>query len=302
VRIIIERAATNKHQKRNLKAGLDPVISTFNGTLSHLFEGTSGEHHEQLGKYYRVQAHVDHHETLIQHLRRHPDVDHAYISPSLVIPDAELTDAYKAKLKARAQAASKTPDMTKTQQPLWQAADKDGMDINYSWSQKGGRGDSVQVFQIEFNWLHTHEDLQNNMRFVGPDGPIGTHATGAAGVVGADENGIGYNGIVPNAQFTARSLYFDEQSAKSGSQNLARAFQWCVDNGKAGDVIMTIIVVDMGAGDKVTGPVEWWPEYFDVIKRATDKGMIVVTSAGNDGANLDNPGELSCILRSLDDC
>jgi subtilisin family serine protease len=299
----MKRTTTNSHQRRSLIVGLHSVISPFNATLSHLFKGTSGEIHHQLGKYYHVEAHVDHHETLIQHLRRHPDVDHAYISPALIIPEVNLSDTYKSKLNTRAEATTKTPDMTKTQAPMWeeQGNGHDGMDIDYSWSQRGGRGDGVEVFQIEFNWLHTHEDLQKNMRFVGSDGPIGSHATGAAGVVGADENGIGYTGIVPNAYFTARTLYFDDASAKSNSQNLARSLQWCVDNGKAGDVIMLIIVIAMGS-DGVTGPVEWYPEYFDVVKAATDKGMVLVTSAGNDGASLDNPGKSYPLLSILCSC
>lgn len=283
----MKRTAISNHQKRWVKAGLDPITSSYNASWSHLFEGTSGEHDMQLGKYYRVEAHSDHHDNLIQQFRRHPDVEHAYISPSLIIPDAEFTEAYKAKLKKRAEAAVKTPNLRSTQEKLYQSADKDGMDIDYSQSNRGGRGDGVEVFQIEFDWLHSHEDLQNRMRFAGFDGPIGTHATGAAGVVGADENNVGYTGIVPNAAFTARSLYFDQQSAKAGKQNLARAFQWCVDNGKAGDVIMVIIVMSMN-DDGVSGPLDWYPEYFDVIKRATDKGMIVVSSAGNEGASLDN--------------
>lgn len=123
-------------------------------------------------------------------------------------------------------------------------------------------------------------------------GPVGTHATGAAGVISADRNDIGFEGIVPNSLYIARTLFFTNEQARLDQQQLARSLQWCTQNLRRGDVILTLIAISNGSGEGSTvGPIEWAPEYFDVIKAATDKGIIVVQAAGNEGRSLDSPGE-----------
>ena len=195
--------------KRHVERGLHPIISGFNSTLSHAFKGTSGEHHPTLGKYYRVNAEAQHHDAIVLQLRSHPHVETAYVMPPLMVPEMKPSNferLVRRPLEKQARAPGATPNMSNKQAGMFGPASQGGMDINYAHSQPGGWGDGVQVFQVEGNWLRTHEDLKDKLQFVGPDGPIGSHATGAAGVVGADRNGIGIDGIAANSVMIARSV------------------------------------------------------------------------------------------------
>lgn len=127
-----------------------------------------GEHHEQLGKYYHVQAPIEHYDNLIDQLQRHPHVEHAYISPALVLPGGDIT-ANEHFIGPR-QAGRKTPDMTSDQNRVYGASSNGGMDVLYAHSQPGGRGEHVMICHVEHGWMKTHEDLKNNILYVGDDG------------------------------------------------------------------------------------------------------------------------------------
>jgi subtilisin family serine protease len=160
------------------------------------------------------------------------------------------------------------------------------------------RGDGVTVCQVEHKWLQTHEDLRENIRYEGSNGPVGTHAVGAAGVVVANRNGIGYNGIAANSFLIARSVYFSDQDANEGFGNIARAIQWCTDALKAGDVMMVIIQLSFDAEDgsgTVGIPVEYYPDHFDAVRAATDKGIIVVQPSGNENTDISDPSKSICV-------
>jgi hypothetical protein len=125
--------------KRHVERGLHPVVSAFNGTLHHTFEGTSGESHPTLGKHYRVRAEEAHHEAIVQELRRHEHVETAYILPPAIIPDMsrELVEKMIKRSKAK-RAAGTTPDLSDGQNAMFDVASKGGMDIQYAHSLGGG--------------------------------------------------------------------------------------------------------------------------------------------------------------------
>jgi subtilisin family serine protease len=158
----------------------------------------------------------------------------------------------------------------------------------------GGRGDGFQVFDIESGWSKNHEDLQinwpsdlnqNDTRSTSNGSTF--HGTATAGVIGGDTNGFGIEGIAPNAQYHMAGLYFDNSFRTYSG---ARAIQSVISRARRGDVILleqqrywrapSMIVLRGPLGPPLL-PIEWWPQDFDAIRVAVDRGLIVVEAAGN---------------------
>jgi subtilisin family serine protease len=182
----------------------------------------------------------------------------------------------------------------------------EGIDARYAWTFPGGNGKGVKIYDIEYNWLQTHEDLSkaNGVSLLLPLGasndPPGyggcpapchalnrEHGTAVLGELIADRDAIGVTGISWGADIglaPARTTF-------SPLVNVANAIILAVIDGSAGDVILIeqqTYVCNLPF-DSGLGPVEWSDSVFDAIKMAVANGFVVVEAAGNGGVDLDQP-------------
>ena len=209
-------------------------------------------------------------EDLQQELLSSDLVEAAYIKPAAENPDT---------------ADWITPDFTSNQGYL--ELSPNGIDAKFAWSMSGGRGDSVEIIDMEQGFNLEHRDLPKNFGGLIQGNNRETsknHGTAVIGVLGADDNGFGVTGISHNSKIRAISY-----SGSSTSQTIIDA----ADELDAGDILLLEIhrkgpaanPDDDGQDGYIA--IEWWPDDFAAITYATDKGIIVVEAAGNGAEDLD---------------
>jgi subtilisin family serine protease len=241
-----------------------------------------------LSVYYRVEAAEEQLQALARRLAEHDAVDTAYVKPPVepAVAAAEIN-----RMEATPEMPPpRTPDFTARQGYL--DAAPGGIDARFAWTQPGGQGAEVRVIDIEGAWRFTHEDLLQNQ-----GGAIsGTqstalvwrnHGTAVIGEFGGDRSTFGVTGICPLANVRAISVF------ETGS---AAAIRQAANALRPGDIILIELHrpgprFDFQARSDQRGyiAIEWWPDDFDAILYATERGVIVVEAAGNGGEDLDDP-------------
>ena len=177
-----------------------------------------------------------------------------------------------------------------------------GMDIRYAWTLPGGHGENVQIVDIEYNWnlnhndlIHATSDLFIYVKGVNPlPEPVSNegnknHGTAVLGELVAAPDGIGVTGIAYGAR-----LGLVNPLTQGTVPDVAGAIKRATAAMNAGDVMLLEQQSTAGPRlDLLTGqgflPIEFEPDIFAAIKAATNKGIIVVESAGNGFENLDHP-------------
>jgi hypothetical protein len=160
-----------------------------------------------------------------------------------------------------------------------------GIDAKYAWTLAGGKGQNVQIVDVEYSWNGSHVDLPsislvNGVQYLGYGDD---HGTAVQGELVAKKDGVGVSGIAYQAVSKFSSPC--PNSACSG-YNPAGAINAAQTNTVSGDVIL--IEQQTGVcGTSDYGPLEWIQSVYDAIKVATTTGRIVVEAAGNGNVNLD---------------
>lgn len=271
-------------------ASLNRICRKYGGTMRPLFGDTeerllreratfvAAADAPNLAVYYRVDAPANRLEAIAAELRRHPLVDAAYVkAPAQPMDFADDVEFAKV---LREQPPPVTPDFTHRQGYL--DAAPGGVDARHAWTRPGGRGADVRIISVESAWRFTHEALLGNQGGVVGGEPSArlrhrNHGTASLGIFGGDGSGIGVTGICPDATVSAVAL---------SSIGSSRAIREAALRLRPGD----IIVLELGRlGPVEHTPVEWWQDEFDAIRTAVLRGVIVVASAGNSGAHLDDP-------------
>ncbi|MCR9248411.1 MAG: S8 family serine peptidase [bacterium] len=185
-----------------------------------------------------------------------------------------------------------TPDYS-SQQGYW-GAHPTGIDIVHSRVIPGGRGEPLQILDIETALRLDHEDIPEAIaaNVIGPNPQSTYHGMAVAGEMVADKNGYGVTGGVYKARFKFHSHQ---------SQNWASSVNVAATNSVAGD----IIVLEVQLPCPVTGvsvcPMEGRQDVFDAVRNATLAGIHVIAAAGNGSRNLDSASYAGLFDRNVRD-
>ncbi len=168
-----------------------------------------------------------------------------------------------------------------------------GMNMSYAWTQ-GGRGQGIQIADVERGYIRGHEDLCNINEPVGQvfDSSVnhGTAVLGELVALDTPGNQYGVKGLVPDAT----AWFFSIDSPGAVTAGIAEL--------NPGDVILLELQISTIPGCATCyGPVELSQGVWDVTKVATDCGIIVVAAAGNGNQDLDGPATPYVNYRSWGD-
>jgi subtilisin family serine protease len=126
------------------------------------------------------------------------------------------------------------------------------------------------VYDIEYTWNRNHEDLSRNFPPVtGNQNPNGgtidtDHGTSVAGIIKAEKNGFGVDGIAPNVTFRAFSQYIQLPNIPlNNTFYTAIAIFYAAAEANPGDVILLEVQRTWYPLDwQPMLPIEWWPQDF----------------------------------------
>jgi len=157
-----------------------------------------------------------------------------------------------------------------------------GIDIEYAWS-LGITGQRVRIADIEWGFDFKHVDLERDM-FVEliplSVNTYNSHGTMVAGVLYAKDNSCGIKGMVHNADVLyGVSEFIDGRPMRA--TNIALGLEKL----RAGDVFLLEMQWPDAQGNGI--PPDYEQPVWDVVKSATDAGIIIVMTAGNGNINLD---------------
>jgi len=245
-----------------------------------------------LRRYFRVAIPDDRQDDwtyvnrVVASLAQRDDVELAYPDMAPVIPGTPDTAAGRAGRSLGPMAPGALHNHAFRQFYLYPADARNGVymlggiDAHHAARQPGGKGEGVTMVTMEPGaWDPNHPDLPQSVRNFG-DYRIDHNNTATAGILAAIDNGFGINGIASKAALA---------HAASDVSHFADLRHYL----KPGDVLVTAFAAASGpvAGCAVNCmlPVEYMPAWFDAIKDLTDRGIVVVESAGDSGIDLDHP-------------
>lgn len=206
------------------------------------------------------------------------------------------------------------PDFTRKQGYLDPALG--GIEARFSWTIPGGNGNGVTIYDVEYNWLQTHDDLSRaggvailvdsgdsnhppGFDELGCPAPCDSvnreHGTAVLGELIADRDTRGVTGISWGAK-----IGLAPANTSNLGYNPANAILLAVMNGSAGDVIL-LEQQYPACGLPGFGPIEVLPSVFDAIHTAIAHGFVVIEAAGNGGMNLDHAACSGVFDRSVRD-
>lgn len=265
-------------------ARMSPVFAR--GPEVYAFERTQSQrknqaHLENYWNYaFEKALSVEEAEVTLRALYQDKRVEFAYFEPRL---EAPVMNKLMLPVKQVPPVGSVTPDFEAKQ--FYLNAAPEGVDARYAWALPNGAGQNVKVIDIEVGWDIRHEDFGAPF-FVAPDSDIDEdHGTAVWGEIAAKRDGKGMTGIAHETQFGVSIAKWP--SDQFWETQVPRAIDLAAAQLGAGDVII-IELHGPGPDNGRYMAVEYYQAIFDVIKAATDRGIIVVAAAGNGGSNLDH--------------
>ncbi len=235
-----------------------------------------------MGAFYHVSAPDADLEELAERLRDTEGVAGAYVKPPGEPPVAIDLEMLADMAPAADEPPAVTPNFVARQIYLNPAPA--GVDARYAWTIPGGRGRGVNVIDCEWGWRFNHEDLKVNQGgvVIGSASTDDNHGTAVLGEISGDRNGLGVEGICPDARVMAASF---------ATVPTAQAIRLAADRLNRGDILLLEIhrrgPDGSGVGQDGYIAIEWWPDDLAAIRYAVARGVIVVEAAGNGARNLD---------------
>lgn len=163
-----------------------------------------------------------------------------------------------------------------------------GVDMESVFNKPHGRGDLVTVVDLEGGWDFDHVDLKDQKGRVihGSQSPLSAwkdHGSAVLGEIAGVDNGFGVTGISSKSKVFGASIY----NERGQQDSVAKAIVAAADFLKKGDILLIELHRVGPRGNFIA--MEWWPDNFDAMKYATEKGVIVIEAGGNGNQNLDHP-------------
>jgi hypothetical protein len=213
-----------------------------------------------------------------QELEALDDVEYCSLEPLQGPPPP---DPFDVPSQANHDAAPITP--LYTDQQGWLGPNP-GVDCRYGWT-VGADGYSVTVRDIEDSWGSLkHEDFPwDSLAYVLPayTHTYDDHGMGIFGMIFGQHNDYGIDGCAPRAKGRAYSF-----QTSATAQNRPNAMTRMVTDAVVGDIIL--LEMQTSGADGKLAPADYTTAIWDLTKQATDKGVVVIGTAGNGGANLDS--------------
>lgn len=152
----------------------------------------------------------------------------------------------------------------------------------------GVKGAGVKVAVIDTGIDYNHTDLKANY---GGGTDIADndsdpkdwhgHGTHCAGIIGADDNGVGVVGVAPDVQLFALKV-FSDGSTSCWWSDVIQALQWCVDH--------QIQIASMSIGGDYSSTFE------QACNNALQQGVLLVAAAGNSGGPVKYPAGFDSVI------
>lgn len=142
----------------------------------------------------------------------------------------------------------------------------------------GGRGQGVQVTDMETGWYLDHEDIcqLTTAAFLGRIDAAGNHGTAVVGEYASDRNRYGTTGI--SDLCTVKVSSWDDGGVSGAITRGVNASQ-------PGDIVLLEVHYRTSLGFV---PAEYFSSNYNIIKSATTRGVHIVEAGGNGGNDLDN--------------
>lgn len=185
-----------------------------------------------------------------------------------------------------------TPDFT-AQQTYFTPA-PNGIDTRVSRVIPGGRGEKLQICDIETGLIVNHEDVPQAIaaNVIGPMNIATDHGLAVAGEMLADKNGYGVTGGVYRARYKFHSHL---------SANWASSVNTAAANSQPGDIIVLEVQLPCPVTNSSVCPMEGRQDVFDAVRNATMAGKHVIAAAGNGTQNLDSASFNNTFNRAVRD-
>jgi hypothetical protein len=285
------------------RARLEPVFGLSEDLLEYRISNLNSEKLPRptyWSRFYKLSAPDEVLETLAELLRDHWAIQSVFIKPGAELP---LHSTYEGLVPAEPDEA--TTDYSGLQ--IYLGPSPHGINAREAWKKPGGKGEGINIIDVEGAWRFTHEDLKENCGGLigGVQNPAlfwRDHGSAVMGMLGGDLNAggnFGVIGICPDANLAAVSIFGQPTSHLAGDSGTAAAIRQAADKLNKGDIMLLELQlpgparkfqVAADAQDQVAYvPVEWWPDNLLAIQYAVTKGIIVVEAAGNGASNLDDP-------------
>lgn len=162
-----------------------------------------------------------------------------------------------------------------------------------------GEGQTVAVIDSGIAWDHAAlgGDFGDDARVVGgydfaegdaipyDDGPMGSHGTHVAGIIGADD--AGHSGVAPGVDLVSLRVFDDDGSGYFSW--VEQALRWVHDNRDAFRNPITAVNLSLGTDYNSSTP-PGWAMLEDEFSLLYDDGIFISVAAGNGFANYNEPG------------
>ncbi len=220
--------------------------------------------------------------SLANKFEKYSFVEYATIRPVKAPPSPRVVSHVNKVTYSHTSSVLATPDLTDRQGYLkgFIGDDVYGIDADYAQS-IGIFGQGIKVADVEWGMDYLHEDLKSN-NFVelikaGVDTDK-SHGTSVSGILIGKNNGFGITGAVYKldkfygvSHYSTDLVYRPEHALLTALSKL-----------DVGDVL----ILEMQSHEYE--PIDIYQSIWDIIKAATDSGIIVVEAAGNGSLNLES--------------
>lgn len=297
--VVKMREGAMAHDAARVHSALNNVLSSMSWQpldVAPLFGATTAAPSEDrddprgLRRYYRivlsedVAADADRINSLMVALAARDDVELVYPDLRGIVADTPSSSRSRqprlTSLNVQSSDYSYLQDYLYASDAMSEGSRLGGVDFHYASRKPGGQGEAVKVVIMDRGgWDFDHPDLRTAARKFGPY-VIDRTGTATAGIIAGTNDGSGVTGIANKASVAHASVNIENFMDMSGYL-------------KRGDVLaITYSAAATPIAGCVTGctlPMEYMPAWFDAIRDLTDRGVVVVESAGDSGIDLDHP-------------